>query len=66
MLGGEDRCGRPRDNQVNVKRDELGRNLRLTLALALRPTVFNCEVSTLNPTKVTEPIDKRRYQIARN
>src|SRR5262249_3697722 len=47
------------DNHIDLKPDELGRNVGETLAAALRPAIFDRHGPPLVPAKLTQPLHER-------
>src|SRR5215831_14912501 len=55
LLGG---YGSRRDDDINLKPDELGGNLGIALAASLRPAILDLDGATLDPAKFAQPSDK--------
>src|SRR5215831_4592789 len=55
LLGG---YGSRRDDDINLKPDELGGNLGIALAASLRPAILDLDGATLDPAKFAQPPDK--------
>src|SRR5262249_15634533 len=47
-----------RDDDINLKPDELGGNLGIALAASLRPAILDLDGATLDPAKFAQPPDK--------
>jgi len=62
----KDRHGSQRDNEIDLEPDEFGRDLGETLVAALRPAILDCEVVTLDPTELAQPLHKRGDPLALN
>jgi hypothetical protein len=51
LLCCEDWCRCPRDNDIDLEPDELGRDLAIALGTCLRPSILDCDGATLDPTE---------------
>jgi putative tryptophan/tyrosine transport system substrate-binding protein len=51
-------CGRVRHNDIDLEPDKLGRNLSQALSASLRPPIVDRDGTILNPTELTQPLDK--------
>ena len=59
LFGGDDCWGSRRNNEIDFEPDEFGRDLGEALVAALRPAILDCEVVTLDPTELAQPLHKR-------
>ena len=57
LLCGED-CASRRDNDIDFESDELGRDLGVTLASALRPANLEDDVPTFDPAQFAKSLLK--------
>ena len=58
LLGGERHWRGHCDDDIDLEPHELGRDLGVTLAAALRPAIIDCEVVTLDPTEFAQSLHK--------
>src|SRR5262249_39721183 len=58
-LGRERRGGVVRNDNIDLKPDELGGDLRKSLAAPLGPAILDCEIAALAPAQLTQSLDKR-------
>ncbi len=56
MLGGHHRRGSPGDDDIDFAADEFGRELGGTLVASVRPAILDCNVATVYPAKLTQPL----------
>jgi hypothetical protein len=63
LLGGQGLgCARGQDD-INLERNQFGRESRQPLVLSLDISVFNQEVATLDVTEVTQPLAESLRQV---
>jgi hypothetical protein len=51
---------------VDLRTDELGRNLGEALAAALRPTILDCDVLGFDPAELSQPLHESGNPLARD
>src|SRR6516162_1829546 len=66
LFGGDDCWGSRRNNEIDFEPHEFGRDLGEALVAALRPAILDCEVVTLDPTELAQPLHKRGDPVALN
>ena len=57
-------CGPPRNDDIDLEPDELGRNLAKPLAASLRPAIFNRDATSFDPTEFAQSLHKSGGQWA--